>query len=410
MQFRLVLGASLLAMALCNSVLGQQIESGQNPDASTVTADVEKAFKWFDTLGFPKLIDRQCVHLATGRSGLQRNGTRRNFYVPAFLLREETRRFTVFMLDLSVRTFEKTPDGTPEHERVGFADADLKRLATDHLRKIAGQESDPWYRWGAQLTPRAELFVLARACHAAGRKQLADELISYVISISDLHTGKSISIEQLQNGIADDISHAEMWRAFVDFGNPEIGRKELIERFRRISKHFPQSRHAKRAKDAADLLANMVKEDEDYSARKQKPLALMTIDEEVAELIYQLRDQNGHQWAQPGACDIFTDPRDGGILGISKSRGEGSPASQLVAIGKPALEQLIDSVDDDRFTRSVGFHRNFFFSHRVIRVGECCLTIINRIKPTGRVFDIKGDPDSAKRAMKAWYIGDGRKE
>jgi len=112
------------------------------------------------------------------------------------------------------------------------------------------------------------------------------------------------------------------------------------------------------------------------------------------------------QYRQPGSCDIFCDRRDDTLLGrMAEGHGK-SPAARLVAIGEPALEQLIESVDDDRFTRSVEYWRSFCFSHRVIRVGECCLTIINRIKPTGRQFDIEGNPERAKRAMTAWYIAD----
>ena len=76
--------------------------------------------------------------------------------------------------------------------------------------------------------------------------------------------------------------------------------------------------------------------------------------------------------------------------------GAGSPSTQLVAIGEPALEQLIDAVDDDRFTRCVGYHRNFYFSHGIIRVGGCCLRIIERIKLSGREFDIDGDSGTGK--------------
>ena len=56
------------------------------------------------------------------------------------------------------------------------------------------------------------------------------------------------------------------------FGDPDISRKELLHRFRRITKHFPQSRHAERAGHGADILSRMVKEDEVHAAVKQRPL------------------------------------------------------------------------------------------------------------------------------------------
>jgi hypothetical protein len=43
----------------------------------------------------------------------------------------------------------------------------------------------------------------------------------------------------------------------------------------------------------------------------------MPLKQRVAELIFQLRDQNGMQFSQPGSCDIFADPRDG-AFGMTK--------------------------------------------------------------------------------------------
>src|SRR4029077_20857770 len=93
-------------------------------------------------------------------------------------------------------------------------------------------------------------------------------------------------------------------------------------------------------------------------------------EEQVAELIFQLRDQNGHPFMQPGSCDIFD--RFGG----SK---KDTAAHKLVKIGYDAVPQLIEHLDDQRFTRSVGFHRNFYFSHHVLRVSDCALEILEEI-------------------------------
>ena len=95
----------------------------------------------------------------------------------------------------------------------------------------------------------------------------------------------------------------------------------------------------------------MIEEDKVHAAKKAPPLDELEGEALVAELIYQLRNQNGQQWSQPGACDIFLD-----------ERGEESPAGRLVAIGFPAVPQLIEVIEDKRFTRSVGYHRNFYFS------------------------------------------------
>ena len=406
MRHRIAISASLLATTLCGSLLVQEYRVDEGSADSEVSADIERVFLWFDTLGFPRLADCKVVRVEIGQRIGEGGDAVERFYADALLLDEDEEQFTVFR-NLSQATWEKTP----ERRRSGLVVADLETGATERLRQLrSGAEDEKWFPLGVNVTERAELFVLARACHEAGHDQLANELLSEILSIPDLQTGEPISLEQLQAEIAEDISHVEMWRAVVAFGDPDVSRRELLHRFRRITTHFPQSRYAERAGHGADILSRMVKEDELHAAVKQKPLDQMTIQERVAELIVQLRDQNGHQWSQPGSCNIFADPRDGfgypELFGESRVIGAGSPASQLVVIGEPALEQLIDAVDDDRFTRCVGYHRNFYFSHGIIRVGGCCLRIIERIKPSGREFDIEGDAALAKRAMKAWYISE----
>ncbi len=120
----------------------------------------------------------------------------------------------------------------------------------------------------------------------------------------------------------------------------------------------------------------------------------------IAELIFKLRDQNGHQWSQPGWCDIFNDPRE-----------EESPAHRLVEIGYPAVPRLIEALSDGTFTRSVGYWRDFTFSHYVLRVGDCAAAILSRI--SGKDFYVPrstsgamwkdGEADSVKLAVLEWW-------
>jgi len=207
------------------------------------------------------------------------------------------------------------------------------------------------------------------------------------------------------SALSNEIAHPMMWRNVSALGDTSVSRPELLKLFRDFTKKYPNSQHAERATETVKILERMVKEDEEHAKKTPKPFDEMTTEEQVAELIHQLRDQNGSQGGWRGSCDIFSDPRDVGLFGEElgkKNRVSGSPASQLVAIGEPALEQLIESVDDDRFTRSIEYHR-------VIRVGECCLTIMDKIKPTGRRFHIHENSEQVKKAMKIWYLGDKQK-
>src|SRR5262249_42930052 len=153
--------------------------------------------------------------------------------------------------------------------------------------------------------------------------------------------------------IADDLARIEMWRGILQFGDPSIPRDSLLKRFERITKNFPTSQHHAGASETAALLKKMIAEEEDHAGGRKtgKPIDQLSKEEQIAELIFQLRDQNGHQVMQPGHCDIFD--RIGG-----KSD---TPAHRLVKIGYDAVPQLIKHLDDERFTRSVGFHRDFYF-------------------------------------------------
>jgi hypothetical protein len=83
----------------------------------------------------------------------------------------------------------------------------------------------------------------------------------------------------------------------------------------------------------------------------------------------------------------------------------------LVKIGYPAIPQLITALDDRRFTRSVGYHRDFYFSHYVLRVGDAALAIIERI--AGRSFYRRysttseavkdGEIPSVRVEVEAWW-------
>jgi hypothetical protein len=45
---------------------------------------------------------------------------------------------------------------------------------------------------------------------------------------------------------------------------------------------------------------------------------------------------------------------------------------------------LLKHIEDMTLTRSVGFHRSFYFSHIVLRVGDCCVKAITEI--TNKTF------------------------
>lgn len=337
---------------------------------------IEQAFEWFDTLRYPSLTKHDFVRVHVAAWRYPGDGPDAKHYMYGFLLTEQGKQITVLGLNLGTFTYQVTPPTASKNKRTTSSRVSLTDSATEYLKKLRTPKNDElsdFRRLGQRLTERAEVFVLARACQAAGHKQLAKELVEEAARLPDINTGRPVPIGQFQSLLAKDIAHTEMWRAVEDFGDPQVSRKELLSRFRRIGKHFPQSRHVERAKHTAEILEKMVKEDAARAVAKRKPLENMTQKERIAELIFQLRDQNGVQISQPGSCDIFF--RDD----FRSKREKGSPARQLVREGFAAVPQLIEAIDDERFTRSVSCHRDFYFSHYVLRVGDAAIEILSRI-------------------------------
>lgn len=356
--------------------------------------DRNEAFQWFDQLQLIDLRGKPAVNVATASWTRIGNAAPVIHYKIGFLLEEKGDSFTVFFTDLSTGTFQATAPGVAEHERVGYEKVNLEEVAEAKIKAVNApfdEDARLWQGFDKQASLSTELFVIARACALQGLDRQAAELCDLAEA-----SGEGTS---LQSTLATDIGHTQMWRAVLAFGDPSISREELLLRFQQLVRQFPSSEHHDRAQATAELLAKMVEEDREH-AGNARPLDQLQGKELIAELIFQLRDQNGHQWSQPGSCDIFSDPR-----------GKMSPATQLVNIGFDAVPQLIEVIDDRRFTRSVGYHRDFYFSHHVLSVGEVAQEVLEHI--TGRNFYLRTDTNTeaanddgssaTRKAAKAWW-------
>src|SRR5262249_20663462 len=146
--------------------------------------------------------------------------------------------------------------------------------------------------------------------------------------------GNDAKGQKLQDTVATDLAHALMWKAVLDFGRPEdVSRRQLLERFERILRLFPDSQHVPRARATAEMLRRMLKEDGEYATKRKagKPFDRLTKAEQIADLIFRLSDQFGRQWGEPGGVEIFD----------FKGGPGNTPADQLVQYGYDAVPQLL---------------------------------------------------------------------
>jgi hypothetical protein len=350
--------------------------------------EIELLFRWFDGLGFPELSKCKLVRVATGFTWREQGEPPHNSYHRAFLVSDEGRRFTVFTASLDRQTFEKTGLEKPEHQKVGYECLDFEKEVTTFLNHYES-EAVRGRLWREEWRTPRELFLLARVSASRGHASLVNRLLDRARQEAALATeSRRAPNKDFYQAIADNIAESKMWKGIVAFGDPDTPRKELLAQFAWLGKNFPKTPHAQRIREAVALLEKMVGEDEAHVRKPARPRAQWTKEELVADLIFQLRDQNGHQWSQPGSCNIFTEDFPW------RRSSRKSPARQLVEIGAPAVPQLIAALGDERFTRSVGFHRNFYFSHFVLRVGDCAEAILERI--AGRRF---WEPRSTSAAM-----------
>lgn len=380
-----------LISLFCATLLAVENETALTPDEIA-------EFAWFDSLGYPDVSACMYVHVATGRWSKSGNNEPVNSYQDGFLLQDKDGAYTIFTPSLETETFIKTAAGVKDFERVEYTVIDLEKAARQRLAEAAAQAKEG-KRFGERLGEQAEMFAVARFCASKGHAQLAHDLLIAARALPQRQQSDppNRSFRQL---VADEIATAQMWQGILAFEDTKIPRKDLLTTFKRIAANFPESKHASRARETVEILEKMVAEDDAWAMKAIQKQQNLSDDQRTADLIFLLRDQNGHQWSQPGSCDIFDD-----------ARGKESPAQRLVAMGFSAVPALIEAVDDVRFTRSVDYHRDFYFSHHVLRIGDCVLAILQRIANrsfynftyTNAAMVKDHDGATTKENIKAWW-------
>ena len=379
---------SFVKQVLLCSVLFIGLASGflQKPLAAQLTENDRKLFDWYDGLEIHQFTKQQrLVEVDTGWWSQSGDEPPKNRSIHAFLLDESADEFSVMTLGLEKLTFKRTVDETPAHEKVGYRKVDLAKYTGQSVTRIAKEGPFDRFRDGSKVSPAAELFVLARACEVHSLEEVAHDLLEaserLINRSRDVNAPKSTFLEKL----TQDLAHSRTWITFLKLDNAEIPWAEIQRDFAGIQKNFPDTKHWQRCKDSAELLANMIAKNKTHQVPddlKSLPVAV-----QVTELIFQLQNQDGQQLGQPGSCDIFASERMHRWKAESEGRQPGpipkSPARQLVDLGHAAVPQLIEALDDQRFTRSVGYHRDFYFSHHVLRVSDCSRIILSQIANRG---------------------------
>ena len=148
-------------------------------------------------------------------------------------------------------------------------------------------------------------------------------------------------------------------------------RAEAARLFHRIVKEFPETYYADDSLELARELDKMIEEDNKY--RPPDNIATLSLDQQIAFHIHNLRDVVAYQFMQPGHCLIVGQTR----------LPDAAPYNAAYAIrdlGEPAVPYLIELLNDRRPIRAVGYWRNFSPNRTVLRYQDAAIQIINAIR------------------------------
>ena len=351
---------------------------------AALAADSSDAVAWYDTLGFPDAKDRTYVRVATGLSSQSGNHPPENTFAEGFLVGEEPGAFTVFICSVSdfkdrfglsepyaplttVR-FVRESAG-PAYKHVGYEALDFKNVTSEVLDRVRNQAANPegGLQWGRPVAYRARIFSFARACLQTGLSEPASALMNLAANIPDEQTGK-VNPRGLRETLQRQIGDAVLSKAERDCGDPSISWAELLKTYEHFDTRFPANQRVAYAQESAELLRKMIAED---AAHHPKPLEQMSPTEQGAENIYQLRNLGYCIWIMHSRYPIYADTDEGKELI--------TPVHRLVDLGFAAVPQLIEALDDRRFTRSMVQYMNGMAEPQVMRVGDVAQGILEHL-------------------------------
>jgi len=158
-------------------------------------------------------------------------------------------------------------------------------------------------------------------------------------------------------------------KAFLDFRNVNIllkegtSRKDCAEKYLKISQEFPSISIGTTSLQLSTFLNKMAKED--LTFKEPKDINSLSEKEKIDYYIYKLRDVAEESIIVPANTDV-----------LQYAQTKNSAAVALRKIGKPAIQPLIQLLDDYRPTRSISEGRNGNYVLRYCDAAEQILEVI----------------------------------
>jgi len=301
---------------------------------------------------WPQVSKLQWVHLypKEGKEGE---------HICAWKVTEDQEKITLIAPDLTEVCVEKARIGKIEP-------ADFKTDLNDLIRSLKERKSEERHKWDfygildyckyASLRESGPGLEVRLACAALeyGLKDEAKALIDEALRLN------SSAISRLYNMLVWQILRPAMFK-FQDGGS----RKEFLATCKKLLTDYPGSKYD-------EQLESLIRPLEREAATpqpdflKKKPEE-RTQEENIRYWIYQLRDLAGQQIFDPGYPELFSP------IGSSPTA-----ADQLVAIGVPAIPYLIEALDDDTPTRTIGWGRIWDTRYYVLHRQDVAIKCLER--------------------------------
>jgi hypothetical protein len=368
---------------------------------ATQSLPIADAIAWYDTLSLPDVSHRPYVRVATGSWRQTFGQPKENTFVEGFLIHEDATSFTVFLCGVSPLTerfefawsyprlttarFVRKVSG-PAYEQVGYEVLDLPKVAYDVLDRVRtlASRSDSFLldAFARPLTYRAQIFSFGRTCLQNGLQDIGAELIQVAANIP-AEGGSRAPAATLRDLLQQQLGEAVIDQAEVDAENPDVSWTSLLKTYADFGTRFPASDKVAYARDAAETLRTMIAEDANHHPLPSDQMSAANL---VSEGVYQLRNLTFVMWVRDGRYPDVAIAPDG--------RQMTTPVDRLVDLGYAAVPQLIDHLDDQRFTRSPVPSFNGTESPKVMRVGDVVQRILEHL--SGRNFGQWLAPDGSR--------------
>lgn len=285
----------------------------------------------------------------------------------------------------------EAPD-EPPRERV-YRDVDF----ADELRTQleAAETDDEYYPIGmdGRVGPLATYWLVrARWAEMRGLPDLSRRALVQVERSASRGCGQEDCTPEaaIRNGFQLKL----LWQATDGAAGfmPRPQARELVVRARAIA---PDGEHTAHAIELLDRLDRTIATD---TTDVQWPDG--GDPEQVQRLIYLLREQKGFHMGLVNSCK----PPYGRFGPIR------SPAREIQALGREVIPVLIEHIDDDTLTRTLRYHRDYYFGHQIATVGDVAVEIIEgiasrtfRVPQESHLYKTPEEVEATQKLVREWW-------